>query len=205
MSSIMHDTAFGQVVRYITKGKAFAQPEHAPDFELPWKRQIVEADDDKVLETGAGSTTSREHPSTDSRDARRIDTRSTHNTDLEQQTPVEKQRSRVLQPKKTPDGIVLIDWYTDDDSANPQNWTSRKKLLTTILISLYTFGVYSSSAIITPAHQEIQTRFNVSYAEASLTLAMYVIGYGIGPLVSEPNTLHTQTHTTAHLANTRLL
>lgn len=80
----------------------------------------------------------------------------------------------------------MIDWYTSDDKVNPQNWDWKKKATAALIINMYTFGVYSCSSIITPAHGEIMERFNVSYAEASLGLSMYVIGYGIGPLVSQP-------------------
>lgn len=30
-------------------------------------------------------------------------------------------------PERTKDGIILVDWYTMDDAANPQNWSSGKK------------------------------------------------------------------------------
>lgn len=188
MSSIIHDSTWGWLVRYCTKGRLYAQPEDKPDFELPWKRLTAEVDDEKVLEAAAAveSTPPPTEPSRESPD--NIPASDSASTTVEKDIerdgpPVERSGSKVLRPQKTPDGVILIDWYTEDDAANPQNWPTRDKLVATIIISLYTFGVYSSSAIITPAHQDIQERFNVSYSEASLGLSMYVIGYGIGPLV----------------------
>jgi DHA1 family multidrug resistance protein-like MFS transporter len=42
--------------------------------------------------------------------------------------------SRPIVPDKLDDGTLLVDWYTTDDPANPQNWTFSRKLLTTLLI-----------------------------------------------------------------------
>ena len=181
MVSMVQDSVFGQLVRLATKGRVFAHEENDSNFQLPWKREANEdSDKEKELEAEAGAEPGRP--------LRRSAEEGTEGTppdaDVEQQNPIEQQQSRVLQPQKTPEGIILIDWYTSDDKANPQNWSSKKKATAALIINLYTFGVYSCSSIITPAHGEIMERFNVSYAEASLGLSMYVIGYGIGPLVS---------------------
>ena len=177
---MVQDSVFGQLVRYATKGRVFGQPENQADFEPPWKTENAdESDKEKELEADGGlrsdtPTTPAEELASTQADA----------TDVEQQAPIEQQQSRVLQPQRTPDGVTLIDWYRTDDEVNPQNWSSKRKAFAATILNLYTFGVYSSSAIITPAHNEIMDHFNVSYAVASLTLSMYVIGYGIGPLVS---------------------
>lgn len=185
MSSLAHDSAFGQLVRYATRGRLFRQPENHPNFEPPWKRVDNDSETEKDLE-GANSTTPASEENDVAKEYDQASMPSTRN-DIEAQPPLSKEASRVLQPKKTPDDLILIDWYSTDDSANPQNWSWKKKAVAAAIINLYTFGVYSSSAIITPAQEEIMTRFNVSYAEASLGLSMYVIGYGIGPLVRFPS------------------
>jgi MFS transporter, DHA1 family, multidrug resistance protein len=196
MASLMHDSPFGQLVRYATKGRIFGQPENASDFVLPWKDEGPEesdrAESEKEKEAEAEADGSRNPPdqatpaeAADAAEASDQVHRQATQPDVEQQqSPAHQTTSHVLRPKKTPEGVILIDWYRTDDPANPQNFSFRKKLVIASIINLYTFGVYSCSAIITPAHGQIMERFNVSYAEASLTLSMYVIGYGIGPLVS---------------------
>ena len=103
--------------------------------------------------------------------------------EVEQQETLERRQSSVIIPQKTADGIILVDWYTTDDPANPQNWNSWYKAFVTFIIFLYTFGVYASSAIYTPATEQVMAKFGVSISKASLGLSLYVIGYGVGPLV----------------------
>ena len=48
--------------------------------------------------------------------------------EVEQDEAAQRQESNVIQPQKTSDGVILIDWYTTDDPTNPQNWSSWKKI-----------------------------------------------------------------------------
>jgi DHA1 family multidrug resistance protein-like MFS transporter len=97
-----------------------------------------------------------------------------------------RQQSRAIEPEKTADGLILVDWYATDDSENPQNWTSSKKAIVVLQIYLYTLAVYLGSAIITPAEPYLIEQFGITPTVASLVLALYVLGYGIGPLVWSP-------------------
>lgn len=97
-----------------------------------------------------------------------------------------RQESRAIVPEKTADGLILVDWYTTDDPENPQNWSSSKKGIVVLQIYLYTLAVYLGSAIITPAEPYLIEQFGVTPTVASLVLALYVLGYGIGPLVWSP-------------------
>lgn len=104
--------------------------------------------------------------------------------EIEKSENLERGQSSIIVPQKTPNGIVLVDWYTTDDPANPQNWNSWKKALVGLQIFLYTFAVYCTSAIYTPSQEGVMRQFGLSYAEGSVGLSIYVAGYGIGPLVS---------------------
>jgi MFS transporter, DHA1 family, multidrug resistance protein len=104
--------------------------------------------------------------------------------EVERQESIERQQSSIIVPQKTADGIVLVDWYTTDDPANPQNWNSWYKAFVVFQISIYTFGVYACSAIYTPAQPEVMQRFGLTQSEGSLLLSIYVLGYGFGPMVS---------------------
>jgi DHA1 family multidrug resistance protein-like MFS transporter len=92
----------------------------------------------------------------------------------------------AIAPTKTADGLLLVDWYTTDDPENPQNWSQVKKAWTAFLICLYTFVVYASSSIYVSSELLIMQRFGVGDFKASLGLALYVLGYGIGPLLFSP-------------------
>ena len=54
------------------------------------------------------------------------------------------------------------------------------------MIFLYTFVVYCASAIYTPSEPGVMKRFGVGQSKASLVLSLYVLGYGVGPLLFSP-------------------
>jgi MFS transporter, DHA1 family, multidrug resistance protein len=182
----MQDSPFGQLVRFCTKGRVFGHPENKPDFQLPWKREDLE-DSDKEKEAEAvaeaGNPSGVLSAPSQAQDSDDSEQQAASGPGAGEQSPMQQQTSHVLRPARTPEGIILIDWYDTADKGNPQNWGWQKKLVAVVILDLYTFGIYSCSSIVTPAHNEIMERFNVSYATASLTLSMYVLGYGIAPLV----------------------
>ena len=51
---------------------------------------------------------------------------------------------------------------------------------------LYTFAVYCGSSIYTSSEPQIMKVFGVGQSKASLGLSIYVIGYGVGPLIFSP-------------------
>lgn len=106
--------------------------------------------------------------------------------EVEEELAVEKTISKPVIPLKTSDGTVLVDWYTTDDSDNPQNWSNNKRFWIAFTINLYTFVVYCGSAIYTTAEYEVIGKFNLNPTEAALPLSLYVLGYGVGPLIFAP-------------------
>jgi MFS family permease len=76
--------------------------------------------------------------------------------------------------------------YTTDDPANPQNWSPRKKFFVAFLIDLYTFVIYCGSSIYVSSEVLVMIRFGVGDTKAALGLALYVLSYGIGPLIWAP-------------------
>jgi MFS transporter, DHA1 family, multidrug resistance protein len=99
---------------------------------------------------------------------------------------IERTKSVPIVPKKTKDGAILVDWYFSDDSENPQNWSNRRRGLITFVICLYTFVVYTSSAIYTTSEEGVMKEFGVDETNAALGLSLFVLGYGIGPLLFSP-------------------
>jgi MFS transporter, DHA1 family, multidrug resistance protein len=94
-----------------------------------------------------------------------------------------------LEKLKSKDGdneALIVDWYDDKDPANPRNWSIRKKTWVTVVICFYTFVVYGASSIIVPANGFIRAKFGVGEVTVLLTLSMYVVGYGLGPMLFSP-------------------
>ncbi|KAF4417260.1 hypothetical protein F53441_14527, partial [Fusarium austroafricanum] len=106
--------------------------------------------------------------------------------EADEQHDVEKVKSIPVVPKRTKDGSILVDWYYSDDNENPHNWTNNRRLGVSLIICLYTFVVYTSSAIYTSSTEGVMRAFGVSQLKATLGLSLYVLGYGIGPLIFSP-------------------
>ncbi|CAG8387650.1 unnamed protein product [Penicillium salamii] len=83
-------------------------------------------------------------------------------------------------------GIFLVDWYDKDDAENPQNWSSSKKCTVTAILWLYTFTVYCASSIYTPSVEGVMEEYGIGHTLSTLGLSLYVLGYGIGPLIFSP-------------------
>ena len=115
--------------------------------------------------------------------------RSFSRADLEQQfslAALEQGPSRPIEPETLVDGTIVVDWYTTDDPANPQNWGFGKKAAVLVQILFYTMAVYMGSAIYSPSIPGVMERFGVDIQLASMGLSMYVLAYGIGPLLFSP-------------------
>ncbi|PYH90621.1 MFS general substrate transporter [Aspergillus ellipticus CBS 707.79] len=84
------------------------------------------------------------------------------------------------------DRVIIVAWYSDNDPDNPHNWSFGKKLWVAMLLFVYTFSVYIGSSLYTSSEPDITRLLGVSDIVASLGLTMYVIGYGIGPMIFSP-------------------
>ncbi|KAL6233600.1 hypothetical protein BDW75DRAFT_241829 [Aspergillus navahoensis] len=104
--------------------------------------------------------------------------------------PEERASWREIIDDKVPpaynDSTTLVEWYSRDDEENPHNWTQKKKAFVLAVISAYSFVVYMSAPIYAPSENSFVAEFNVSKAKASLGLALYVLGYGAGPMFFSP-------------------
>lgn len=81
---------------------------------------------------------------------------------------------------------IVVDWYTADDRSNPLNWSISRRFVVALIIWIYTFVVYMSSAIYTNSQEGVMETFGVSATASSLGLSMFVLGYGVGPLLFSP-------------------
>ncbi|KAJ5382911.1 Major facilitator superfamily domain general substrate transporter [Penicillium concentricum] len=191
MESVIRDAPFGQLVRLLTNNKYFQYPEEKPNFKLPdtWLQLLNSSGDgsDEKNITRQDSIRSDEYSEPLSRASTEASMQFTEaRLEADEQHEIEKVKSIAIAPKKTKDGSILVDWYYTDDPENPHNWSNRKRVLITVLICLYTFVVYTTSAIYTSSTEGIMKEFGVSTLVATLGLSLYVLGYGIGPLVFSP-------------------
>jgi len=158
MFDIIRDSAFGFLVRHISRHRLLQHREDQQDFTL--------------------STV--DHPSVLSKPSEVSEDSPTSSGYVESR--LSEQHSSPVNPPTH----ILVDWYAGDDPANPRNWSFGKKCFIATQICLYTFVVYISSAIYTPGIEEVARIFDVSITVSSLGLAIYVLGYGVGPLLFSP-------------------
>ena len=189
MADIIRDAAIGQLIRWATNNRYLQYPEEKPDFQLPQAWLDIINDTNESGYNATKSSLSLENSSennnnntatavTDISPDARLEADEIHNLEKQQSTPVA--------PQRTKDGAILVDWYFTDDDSDPHNWTNKKRMAIFVIICLYTFIVYTTSAIYTSSTEGIMKEFNVSLLHATLGLSLYVLGYGIGPLVFSP-------------------
>ncbi|GFG20186.1 caffeine resistance protein 5 [Aspergillus udagawae] len=183
MLRLVRDAPAGQFLRWATGSRLLRYPEEEHDFIIPVDYELALSEARKSEPQTSNSST------LSSSDGRSI-VRDTTTDDVERsavdEERTEEKRNVTFVPLETEDGLIVIDWYTSDDSENPQNWPQTKKSLVAFIVFTYTFIVYAGSAIYTSSEEEVTTVFGVSMTAASLGLSLYVLGYGVGPLVFSP-------------------
>ncbi|PTU18842.1 hypothetical protein P175DRAFT_0511289 [Aspergillus ochraceoroseus IBT 24754] len=93
-----------------------------------------------------------------------------------------------------PDGyigtIAALDdvtWTSPHDPENPKNWPMRKKWVTVIMVSSFTFISPVTSSMVAPALAALAADLHITSSVISqLTLSIFVLAYAVGPLFLGP-------------------
>ncbi|KAL2849283.1 major facilitator superfamily transporter [Aspergillus pseudodeflectus] len=182
MFQLLRDAPAGQLIRWVTGNRVLRYPEEEQDFALPTNYELALSRAKKSQPHPPDSSTlvppgefGKEiiNPNNRARD-----------------TPGDEERAKETAkfplPVEIKDGLVVVDWYGSDDAENPQAWSQTKKSAVAFIIFIYTFIVYTGSAIYTSSSEDVVKVFGVSITATSLGLSLYVLGYGIGPLIFSP-------------------
>ncbi|KAJ5319808.1 hypothetical protein N7508_000091 [Penicillium antarcticum] len=84
------------------------------------------------------------------------------------------------------DPIILVGWDGKGDPLNPANYCVGRKLFMTILVSLIALAVTAASAIDACGVQQYSQYYHVSEVVGSLATGLFLIGFGVGSLLSGP-------------------
>jgi DHA1 family multidrug resistance protein-like MFS transporter len=135
----IRDSQLGHLIRAVTKNKTLQWPDELPGFQYPIlesstleKLDIKESLDDSSPEVEQDHTI-------------RTRNENTNEDQLEDQLQLERVATLVGAPRMETEtnlsklgtnaaDVILVDWYSEDDVENPLNWTTRKKLFTTMVI-----------------------------------------------------------------------
>lgn len=80
----------------------------------------------------------------------------------------------------------LVDFEGPDDPYRPINWPTRKKVITTVLYGLVTMSSTWESSAFAPGTAQIAAEFHVSRQVATIGTSIFLVGYGLGPLLWAP-------------------
>lgn len=84
------------------------------------------------------------------------------------------------------DNHFLVKWNGENDPEYPINWSTTKKIIINTLVIFYTCINYMGASVSTAGQKQIQEEFQVGHVTATLILSMYVLGYGVGPIILAP-------------------
>jgi multidrug resistance protein len=73
-----------------------------------------------------------------------------------------------------------------DDPENPKNWSKAYKWYCTMCVATTCFVVAFNSAVITADLEGVSAEFHVSEEVSLLTITLFVLGFGIGPMAFAP-------------------
>ena len=76
--------------------------------------------------------------------------------------------------------------FKPDDPTNPKNWKKAYKWYCTMIVAMTCFSVAFCSSVITADILGVQETFNCSEEVALLTVTVFVVGFGVGPMVFAP-------------------
>ncbi|KAL1591776.1 hypothetical protein SLS60_011775 [Paraconiothyrium brasiliense] len=187
MYDTFRDAYFGQGLRYISGGRVCLYPEELSDFQLPQNYHVAPHD----------HSSSSIIPSTNSPDK---DSSASFEHDAE--TPIEGhedgdqlrakhqgidiEKNYTLEAPPSNHGTTIVTWYSQTDQENPQNWSKAKKLWIGAIILLYTLSAYIGASLYTSAIPTMREMWGLSNLAVSVGLSIYVVGYGLGPMLLSP-------------------
>ncbi|KAI1260479.1 major facilitator superfamily domain-containing protein [Xylariaceae sp. FL1019] len=76
--------------------------------------------------------------------------------------------------------------FTIDDPENPKNWSKAFKWYITMIVALVCFVVAFASSVVTADIKGVVEEFDVSEEVALLSITLFVVGFGVGPLAFAP-------------------
>lgn len=80
----------------------------------------------------------------------------------------------------------LVEFSGPEDPEHPHNWSLIKKTVVISEIMVLTFVTYMGSSIYTAGTDQVQEEFGIGHVVSTLNLSLYVLGYGLGPIIFSP-------------------
>ncbi|KAL2835483.1 major facilitator superfamily transporter [Aspergillus pseudoustus] len=81
---------------------------------------------------------------------------------------------------------LQVDWATPHDPFFPQQWSTTRRVFSTLSVCLIAFVTTMASAIDSAVIKEAAAEFGVSEVTESLATGLYLVGFGVGALIASP-------------------
>lgn len=102
-------------------------------------------------------------------------------------SPVQQQRSTRATPKSEEEQQQYkLVTFTPGDPENPKNWSKLFRWYCTLVVAFTCFVVAFCSSVITADIAGVAKEFNVSQEVALLSITVFVVGFGVGPMAFAP-------------------
>ncbi|KAG9005774.1 hypothetical protein FRB94_001186 [Tulasnella sp. JGI-2019a] len=201
MFDIIRESSFGERINWISGGRLLPYAEQRSDFIVPAQYLLsttpASAPDDSEEPTRANSieqldpvtrVNSKDRTLDEKKSEREFDPLPIEPRELEAGELKKAGEERDLNPVEEVEisEHIIVDWYGPDDPANPRNWSSGKRHFVLGIICVLTFSIYMGSAIYTASIPYLLEEFHISLVVATLGLTLYVLAYGIGPMLFSP-------------------
>lgn len=89
-------------------------------------------------------------------------------------------------PHPHPDAQHSLVTFAADEAGDPKNWSKGYKWYCTMVVALTCFVVAFNSSVITADVAGVAEEFHVSEEVALLSITLFVVGFGVGPMVFAP-------------------
>ncbi|KAL7270031.1 hypothetical protein RUND412_007273 [Rhizina undulata] len=94
-----------------------------------------------------------------------------------------------LERKKTSDGKIILDPQPDDHPDDPLNWASWKRDAALLSLGWHCMLGGGQTPILAAGFNSVAETFNVSVPRVALTTGLYMMGLGIGAVLSSPTAI----------------
>lgn len=136
------------------------------------------------------SLTAQNAPSPDGADVVNLPIRTLSNDAALEEYTTETVDGQILREVRTNatghiERYELVTWKIEDPE-NPKNWSKAFKWWCTMCVAITCFVVAFNSAVITADIEGVAKEFNVSEEVALLTITLFVVGFGVGPMAFAP-------------------
>ncbi|KAK4689526.1 MFS transporter, DHA1 family, multidrug resistance protein, partial [Tremellales sp. Uapishka_1] len=183
-------TLCGSLIRTLS-GRRFLKYPDELDFPKRYtaEKTAKTVEEKRGSRTGQGQSESEETVVNGGEENQTLQAGKTENATVEGGNQEARPKSQAPEEVEKGDDPNLVGWYSDDDQENPHNWSTGYKCFVSIQLSVLTFSVYIGSAIYSSGvagPNSVMEVFGVTETSALVGLTVFVLGYGVGPLLWTP-------------------